>query len=165
MLFANFTALPIKFLKPYIISGDLLISTLLLSFSEVNCIFFSVFEENETIISLNNPSKVVALKNLSSVISFFEICFKISLHLLVWLIKRSKSFLYFESSPISFLSSLATTEIVASGVPREWAAAAACPPNDSSSYSFAITCCSLDPASNLFFVSLFLLLVRSKASS
>ena len=42
-------------------------------------------------------------------------------------------------SPISFFNSLATTLIVANGVPSECAAAAACPPSDSSSYSFAIT--------------------------
>ena len=38
-------------------------------------------------------------------------------------------------SPISFFSSFATTEIVASGVPSECAAAAACPPKDSNSSS------------------------------
>ena len=39
-------------------------------------------------------------------------------------------------SPISFFNSLATTLIVAKGVPSECAAAAAWPPKDSNSYSF-----------------------------
>ena len=72
---------------------------------------------------------------------------------MVWLINKSISLDISFSSPISFFISFATTLIVASGVPKECAAAAACPPNDSSSYSLEITYCNLFKASDLFFVS------------
>ena len=66
---------------------------------------------------------------------------------------KKPSFISYLLLPISFFNSLATTLIVAKGVPSECAAAAACPPNDSNSYSLAITSCNLFNASDLFFVS------------
>ena len=104
-------------------------------------------------ISSNRSSNLMELRKISSSICFFEIFFKISLHLFVWLISKSISFEISLLLPISFFNSLATTLIVAKGVPSEWAAAAAWPPSDSSSYSFAITSCNLFSASDLFFVS------------
>ena len=55
--------------------------------------------------------------------------------------------------PNSFFNSFETTLIVANGVPKECAAAAACPPKDSNSYSFAITSCNLFTASDLLLLS------------
>ena len=89
----------------------------------------------EFIISSSKFSNFVELKNLSSSICFFEILFKISLHLLDWLINKSMSFDTSLLFPISFFNSFATTLIVAKGVPSECAAAAAWPPKDSNSYS------------------------------
>ena len=69
-------------------------------------------------ISSSKFSNFVELKNLSSSICFFEILFRISLHLLDWLINRSISLDRSLLSPISFFNSLATTLIVAKGVPK-----------------------------------------------
>ena len=65
---------------------------------------------------------------MSSSNCFFDICFNISLHLFVWLISKSISFENSLFSLRSFFNSFATTLIVARGVPRECAAAAARPP-------------------------------------
>ena len=116
-------------------------------------IFFEDVSSYEVIISSNKSSNFIKLIKLSSSICFLEIFFKISLHLFVWLISRSISLEISLSFPSSFFNSLATTLIVAKGVPSECAAAAAWPPSDSNSYSFAITSCSLFNASDLFFVS------------
>ena len=87
--------------------------------SKIKSIFFEDVSLNESIISSSRSSNLIELKNISSSICFFDIFFKISLHLFVWLIKRSMSLETSLLSPISFLSSLATTAIVASGVPSE----------------------------------------------
>ena len=106
-----------------------------LSLSDTKVISLEVVSLKELMISSSKSSNFVELKNLSSSICFFEILFKISLHLLDWLISRSISLDRSLLFPISFFNSLATTVIVAKGVPRECAAAAACPPKDSNSYS------------------------------
>ena len=128
-------------------------SILFLSLLDLSFISLSDVSIKDLSISTNKTSNFTALMNLSLTICFCDICFNISPHLLDWLINKSRSFECFDFSPISFLNSLATTVIVAKGVPKEWAAAAACPPNDSSSYSFAITCCNWFNAWDLFFVS------------
>ena len=104
-------------------------------------------------ISSKRSSNLIELKKISSSICFLDICFNISLHLLVWLINKSISLENSLLSPISFFNSFATTLIVAKGDPSECAAAAACPPRDSSSYSFYITSCNLFNASDLFLLS------------
>ena len=91
----------------------------MLSSFETSSIFLEEVSLNESIISSSKSSNLIELKNISSSICFLDICFKISLHLFVWLINRSMSLETSLLSPISFLSSLATTAIVASGVPRE----------------------------------------------
>ena len=53
----------------------------------------------------------------------------------------------------SFSRSANTILIVESGVPSEWAAAAACPPRDTSSCSFAIIASILFNAFSLIFLS------------
>jgi hypothetical protein len=45
--------------------------------------FFDEVSLNELIISSNKSSNFIELKKISSSICFFEICFKISLHLFV----------------------------------------------------------------------------------
>ena len=120
---------------------------------KVNKNFFEEVSLKEVIISSSRSSNFVLLKNWSSIICFFDIFFRISPHLLVWVISKSISLEKFSLPFNSFLSSVATTLIVASGVPNECAAAAAWPPRDSNSYSLAITCCSLFIASDLLLLS------------
>ena len=55
--------------------------------------------------------------------------------------------------PNSFFNSFETTLIVANGVPKECAAAAAWPPKDSNSYSFATTSCNFLTASDRLLLS------------
>ena len=113
------------------ISGVLSIFILFLSSSESRFISFEDVSLNELIISSRRSSNFIELKKTSSSICFLDICFNISLHLLVWLISKSISFEISLSEPISFFNSFATTLIVANGVPKECAAAAACPPQTS----------------------------------
>ena len=85
----------------------------------------------------------------SSTTGFKDNFFKISLHLSTWLTSSSISFLrsllflklLYKSCEIIF--------IVDKGVPNEWAAAAAWPPNDTNSCSFEITSWILSKASFL----------------
>ena len=117
--------------------------------------FFSEISWKEFTISLTYPYKLRSLSIKSSSILGFKVnLFKISLHLSTWLTKSSKSLL------ISFLSLNCSNKsweiilIVDNGVPKEWAAAAACPPNDTNSCSFEITSWILSRASFLTFDSL-----------
>ena len=130
-----------------------MISILFKSFLKFNSIFFDEVSLNELDISVNKSSNFIELIKLSSSICFFDIFFNISLHLFTWLISKSISVEISLLFPISFFNSFATTLMVANGVPKECPAAAACPPKDSSSYSFYITSCNLRKASDLFFVS------------
>ena len=57
--------------------------------------------------------------NSSSIIGFNDSFLSISLHLLLWLINKSRSFLIFSLSPNSFCNSFAVNNIVESGVPNE----------------------------------------------
>ena len=98
---------------------------LFLSLSDTKVISLEEVSLKEFMISSSKSSNFVELKNLSSSICFFEILFKISLHLFDWLTNRSISFDNSFLSPISFFNSFATTLIVAKGVPSECAAAAA----------------------------------------
>ena len=89
----------------------------------------------------------------SSIVGFNVNFFKISLHLLTWLINSSRSFL---TSLLSLNWSNKSWEIILivdKGVPNEWAAAAACPPSETSSCSLEITSWILSNASFLRFVS------------
>ena len=56
---------------------------LLLSFSTSRSKSFDDVSLKELIISSNKSSNLIELKKISSFICFFEICFNISLHLLV----------------------------------------------------------------------------------
>ena len=86
----------------------------------------------------------------SSTTGFKDNLFNISLHLSTWLISNSISFW----RSLLFLKLLNRSWeiifIVESGVPKEWAAAAACPPKDTNSFSLEITSWIL---SNAFFLT------------
>ena len=56
---------------------------LLLSFATSRSNFFDEVSLKELIISSSKSSNFIELKKISSFICFFEICFNISLHLLV----------------------------------------------------------------------------------
>ena len=58
-------------------------------------------------------------KNSSSILGFNDNFFNISLHLLLWLINKSISFLILWLFPNSFCSSVAINRIVERGVPSE----------------------------------------------
>ena len=64
----------------------------MLSSFETSSIFLEEVSLNESIISSSKSSNLIELKNISSSICFFDIFFKISLHLFVWLINKSISF-------------------------------------------------------------------------
>ena len=87
--------------------------------------------------------------NSSSYIGFNVSFLRIWLHLSTWLTSNSKSLFNLLSSLNSSNNSCDTIFIVDNGVPKECAAAAACPPSDTNSCSFAITSWILSKASFL----------------
>ena len=118
--------------------------------SLIKIIFFSEISVKDLTTSSSKSPIFILLKKLSSLNWSWERFFKISEHLFVCDNNKLISFEYSGFWPISFSNSLATTVIVDKGVPKEWAAAAACNPIDSNSCSFAKINSNLFRASVLF---------------